>query len=88
MMEDVIDVGNKSEEEEIDDVLGSFGEEEVDDLWEEVHMMDNVDATGEVIGIISKAGQLSLNVLSFLEQAYDKIKSSPVDILWRPHQRL
>ena len=74
MMEDVIDFGNKSEEEEIDDVLGSFGEEEVDELWEEVHMMEDFDVTGEVIGIISKAGQLSLNVLAVLELAYDKIK--------------
>ena len=46
------------EEEEIEDILDFFGdndiidvgnkskEEEVDDLWEEVHMMEDVDVTG------------------------------------------
>ena len=49
--------------------------------------MEDVDVTGDDIGIISKAGRLSLNMSAVLELAYEK-KSAPVDILWRPHQRL
>ena len=36
--------------------------------------MEDVDVTGEVIGIISKAGRLSLNMSAVLELTYDKIK--------------
>ena len=61
----IIDNGNKSTEEEIDDVLGFFGDDDSD---------SDADVTGEVIGIISKAGRLSLNMSAVLELAYGKIK--------------
>ena len=59
----IIDAGNKSKEEEIDDVLGFFGDSDSDD-----------DETGGVKGIISKAGRFSLNMSAVLELAYEKIK--------------
>ena len=52
----IIDVENKRKEEEIDDVLGIFGDSDSD---------CDADVTGEVKGIISKAGRLSLNMLEF-----------------------
>ncbi len=61
----IIDVENESKEEEIYDVLDFFGDSDSD-----------ADETGQVLGIISKAGQLSLNMLAVLELAYDKIKNS------------